>query len=196
MYSKYGLTPKGFLFILCLACVACSTFLYFCSNGSEHNSKFSFENSQQEIIVKLKHDNSELMTNLVNETYRSWTLSEEIEGLKETLMEKRTVVAKISFYVPWAGSINKSGDPNVTAFGERPIPGGTCAVSRDLSWMYGRYIDIPGYGVFRVNDKMATHDPYTNKEITNQVDICLGKLSQVPKEGVFNNILVSIVDKK
>lgn len=57
--------------------------------------------------------------------------------------------------------------PNETALLDKPIPGWTCAVSRDLIHLLGRKIYIEGRGIFLVNDVM-------NSRHKKRIDICLG----------------------
>ncbi|WP_156915974.1 3D domain-containing protein [Desulfatirhabdium butyrativorans] len=64
-------------------------------------------------------------------------------------------------------------DPERTAIMEKPIPGWTCAVSRDLSHWLGGKVWIEGVGVRRVNDVM-------NERYKKRVDVLVGK----PKEAV------------
>lgn len=52
-------------------------------------------------------------------------------------------------------------DPGITAILERPIAGGTCAVSRDLTHWLGCDVYVEGVGVLRVNDLM--HPRFNNR---------------------------------
>ena len=57
------------------------------------------------------------------------------------------------------------GSPHVTATMERPIPGKTCAVSKDLEHLLGKRIFVVGENrILKVNDRM-------NKRYRKSIDI-------------------------
>jgi len=58
--------------------------------------------------------------------------------------------------------------PYQTALMEKPIAGGTCAVSHDLKQYLGNRIYIYQIGVFRVNDLM-------NRRYKKRIDLFMGK---------------------
>ena len=116
----------------------------------------------------------------------------KIENLENIITKLTHYKVKVSFYVPSAGGINSQGNPNTTAVLDRPIPGGTLAVSRDLIPLLYKTIYVPGYGVFYANDTLADKNPYTNKPIRNQIDICVGRLKDIPREGVFYNVPIAV----
>ncbi len=62
-------------------------------------------------------------------------------------------------------------DPGRTAIMEKPVPGWTCAVSRDLAHWLGGRIWIEGVGVRKVNDLM-------NERFKRRVDILVGKAKE------------------
>lgn len=121
-------------------------------------------------------------------------LEHTIDQLKKQQSKRVTV----TFYCPSAGGINSEGDPNRTASGSRPKPGWTIAVSRNLieEGFYGTQIDICDViprrfrGVHFSGDKMAPKDP-KGRPIVDRIDICVGKLSDIPKQGVFRDVLIS-----
>jgi len=116
----------------------------------------------------------------------------KIESLENINMKLKNYKVKVSFYVPSIGGINSQGNPNTTAVLDKPIPGGTLAVSRDLIHLLYRTIYVKGYGVFYANDTLADKDPYTKKPIRKQIDICVGSLKHIPKQGVFYNIPIAV----
>ena len=146
--------------------------------------------------------------NVVEEEYNKLTteyeqviqdLETDVEESEITLIKTRKKAkksrhyrVKISYYVPSAGGINSSGNRKKTAIGERPVPGKTLAVSRDLKHLLRKRIHIPGRGVFYANDLMAKRNPYTGKLIRRQIDICVRRLRDVPKQGVFKNIPIAV----
>lgn len=112
--------------------------------------------------------------------------------MKNSAKDFRHYRVKLTYYVPSAGGINSSGNRNKTAIGGRPIPGKTIAVSRDLKHLLRKKVYIPGRGVFYVNDLMAKRNPYTGRPIRRQVDICVRRLKDVPKQGVFKNVPMAV----
>lgn len=74
---------------------------------------------------------------------------------------------------------------------QKPIPGWTCAISRDLAragWL-GRKIYIKGLGVRYASDIMGKS--VNGKPITKQIDICVGKknvLTEAKKFGKSKEI--------
>lgn len=118
-------------------------------------------------------------------------------GKHITMLEKeitKTADVKITFYVPNLKGINSDSDPTKTATMEKPVPGWTCAISRDLveaGWL-GRKIWIKGLGIRYASDIMA--DSYKGVPIRKQIDICVGKKelkSEIKKLGNNENILAT-----
>lgn len=58
--------------------------------------------------------------------------------------------------------------PNETAILEKPVPGWTCAVSRDLLDYLGKKVYIFGHGIYEINDLM-------NQRYKRRIDLCMGK---------------------
>lgn len=106
----------------------------------------------------------------------------------QTKPKEKIIVVKVyhsytvtlTAYSPSRGETDST--PNKTAILEKPIPGKTCAVSRDLIDYLGKKVYILGYGVFKVNDLM-------NKRYEKRIDICMGKKEAV-KFGKKENIKV------
>lgn len=73
--------------------------------------------------------------------------------------------------------------PYETALMERPVVGGTVAVSHDLKQYLGNKVYISGYGVFRVNDLM-------NKRFTNKLDLFVKDRQTAINFGKKENVLV------
>jgi hypothetical protein len=126
-------------------------------------------------------------------------LEYEIEDLVKhiTMLEReitRTSEVKITFYAPKLKGINSDSDHTKTATMQEPIPGWTCAISRDLvdaGWL-GRKIWIKGLGIRYASDIMA--DSYNGNPIRKQIDICVGKKyvkSEAKKLGNNINILAT-----
>lgn len=105
----------------------------------------------------------------VHKTYSA----RKIKKLESEIMWSTKV--KITFYAPTLKGINSDSRPDLTATMENPIPGWTCAISRDLvkaGWL-GRRIYIPGLGVRYASDIMGKS--VNGKTITKQIDICVGQ---------------------
>jgi len=65
----------------------------------------------------------------------------------------------------YSADVNQTDStPYQTALMERPVVGGTVAVSHDLKKYLGNRIYISGYGIFRVNDLM-------NKRYNKRIDL-------------------------
>lgn len=116
-------------------------------------------------------------------------LEEHITYLEKERM--RSLEVKITFYAPDLMGINSDSNPNKTATMQKPIPGWTCAISRDLvraGWL-GRKIYIKGLGVRYASDIMGKS--VNGKPITKQIDICVGKknvLTEAKKFGKSKEI--------
>lgn len=91
-----------------------------------------------------------------------------------SLKKPDSLVCSVSAYTNHPSECNK--DNNHTAIMEKPIAGGTCAVSRDLIHWLGGIIYIKGIGVFRVNDLM-------NERFTKSVDLYIGSKKEANKFG-------------
>lgn len=76
-----------------------------------------------------------------------------------------------------------NSDPYKTALMEKPVVGGTVAVSQDLKRYLGNSVYISGYGVFRVNDLM-------NKRYSNRVDLFVKDKKTAMRFGKKENVLV------
>lgn len=74
-------------------------------------------------------------------------------------------------------------DPHVTALMERPVVGGTVAVSHDLKRYLGNKVYISGHGVFRVNDLM-------NKRYSKRIDLFVKDRQTAINFGKKEDVLV------
>ena len=74
-------------------------------------------------------------------------------------------------------------NPYTTALMERPVVGGTVAVSQDLKKYLGNKIYISGHGVFRVNDLM-------NKRYERRIDLFVKDKRSALEFGKKENVLV------
>ncbi len=84
----------------------------------------------------------------------------------------------------YSGEVRQTNsNPDRTALMETPIPGGTCAVSRDLQKYLGMRVYIVGYGVFRVNDLM-------NERYEKRIDLFMASRSQAEEFGLKEDIQV------
>lgn len=66
--------------------------------------------------------------------------------------------------------------PGRTAIMEKPVPGWTCAVSRDMAHWLGGKVWIEGVGVRHVTD-------LTHERLRNRVDVLVGKRQEVAHIG-------------
>lgn len=125
----------------------------------------------------------------------------EVSVLKDIINDheqfnNRSAKVKITFYAPYLGGINSDSDPDQTAIMDEPVPGWTCAISRDLvekGWL-GRKLYIKGLGIRYASDIMGAS--YQGKEITNQIDICVGKADVKTEARMFGpntNILATVL---
>jgi len=96
---------------------------------------------------------------------------------KRNLFENVTITA----YNPFSNQTDNT--PNETAIMETPVPGWTCAVSRDMIHLLNKKIYIEGIGVFVVNDVM-------NKRFTKRIDICMGNKEKAISFGKKNSNVV------
>lgn len=155
------------------------------TNLQSHNKKLIVEHEiDQEHILVLDQSINDLF-----KEKESWRLRALNVGTRRV---------KVSFYHPKSGGINADKDPGVTATGTKPTAGWTVAISRDLiePGFYGKKIYVEGWGMFKtedlLNDKQMKR--HGGAKIRNQIDICVGSLDDIPKKGVFENVLISIID--
>lgn len=97
----------------------------------------------------------------------------EIKNLEMQIT--RTAEVKVTVYAPELRGINSDSDHSRTAIMDKPVPGWTCAISRDLvgaGWL-GKKIWIKGIGIRYASDIMA--ESYNGRKIEKQIDICVGK---------------------
>ena len=114
-------------------------------------------------------DNSTIESELKYYKEYSQDLEKCLGILLDLYKKLKIVEVDISCYTNNVNECDK--DPNTTAINERPIPGRTCAVSRDLMYMLGKKIYIEGLGVFKVNGEIRAND-LMNKRYSKTIDIC------------------------
>lgn len=119
-------------------------------------------------------------------------LKNDIESLEGGASSFWFYRVKLTYYAPSKRGINSDGNPKVTATGGKPIPGRTIAVSRDLKHLLHKKVFVPGKGIFYANDLMARRNPYTGKPIKKQIDICVRRVKDIPKQGVFKNVPIAV----
>lgn len=93
----------------------------------------------------------------------------------------------LTAYCPWEGGINSDEYPNKTATMTKPIPGWTCALSKELvhkGWL-GRKIYVEGYGIFKAEDRMS---PSLEGK---RIDLCVGTVKEAYKIGKNKNIFTT-----
>lgn len=156
------------------------------------------------LLCSFMHTIKIYRNNAVSDQHNVKLLNESISVLtsENTKLNKLLVPhvrqVRVSFYSPVLGGIN--GTVGKSASGKKLRDGWSIAVSRDLiddGW-YGRKIDLYGSnlptkwrGVHYSADKMAIKNPYTKKEITNQIDIYVSDPSMIPSIGIYNNVFIS-----
>ena len=82
-----------------------------------------------------------------------------------------------------------NNDPTNTAIMDKPFPGRTVAVSRDLSYLLGKRSYIEGIGVRYVNDLM-------NKRFTKTIDILMPTVKMARQFGVKENVNVVLITEE
>lgn len=136
----------------------------------------AFKNNENR--EKLIEDNKRLFAGLQIEHETNDHLRNQIKTLvimNSDLRNNKIRNVKITFYDPSLGGINTDGHPNKNALMQTPIPGYSCAISRDLvqlGWL-GKKVYIPDLGIFYIDDVMGTH--VNGKKITQQIDVCMEK---------------------
>lgn len=134
------------------------------------SSVFMIISKDNERIENLQETNQKLYTELIEtqntlgkELYRTkLNLQKVLDSKIKQLFSYKNVT--ITAYSPRAKETDST--PNQTALMTKPIPGGTCAVSRDLIHLLGKKIYVEGYGVFVVTDVM-------NKRWEYRIDLCM-----------------------
>lgn len=110
-----------------------------------------------------------------------------IDEIQDAFEQEKLTWTKLSLritaYTPSKDETND--DPNNTAIMERPIPGRTCAVSRDLLHLLGKDIYIEDFGVRRVNDLM-------NARYEKSIDLLVGNKSYAKQIGIQEKEVVVI----
>lgn len=113
----------------------------------------------QELYIQLIETKSKLTKELF---YAKLDLQNVLNSKTKKLFEFKDVT--ITAYSPRTQETDST--PDQTALMTKPIPGGTCAVSRDLICLLGKKIYVEGYGVYTVTDVMNTRWEY-------RIDLCM-----------------------
>lgn len=130
-------------------------------------------------LEKAHHDIRNLR---IKDQFTIGELQAEVDGLRKEKQHNRMYELEISAYTISKRETDK--DPHVTAFMERPVPGKTCAVSRDLiKKLKDKRIYIEGVGVRKVNDTM-------NKRYTKSIDLVVNNKRQALDFGRVNRKVV------
>ena len=129
--------------------------------------------------------------------YKQQKVIEEYQQITQELEDQIKYLTnysvKVTYYVPSKGGINSYGNPNKTATMQKPRPGKTVAVSRDLIHLLYKKIYVYNGkhgGVFYVNDLLA--NSYNGKKIRKQIDICVKDIEEIPRQGVFHNVPIAV----
>ena len=134
---------------------------------------FKFNTNTDILNTEINRLNAEIdILNNEFEVYKTET-AQKLKKMEREIL--RSVKVRITFYAPSLNGINSDSNPKKTATMTKPIPGRTCAISRDLvkaGWL-GRKIYIPGIGIRYASDIMGKSA--NGKSITKQIDICVGK---------------------
>jgi len=148
---------------------------------------------QNQVHEETIHINNLQLQSLIEHISDLETALEDQEiTLKSTIMKLSKYNVTVTFYVPSLGGINSEGNPNHTATMEKPVSGRTIAVSRDLIHLLYKKVYIKGFGVKYCNDLLADRNPISGKKIRRQIDICVGKISEIPKKGKYENVPIAI----
>ena len=102
--------------------------------------------------------------------------SEIQEIVYKSIPEPETDALNATVTAYTASEDETDSTPNQTALMTEPVPGWTCAVSRDLGVHLGDRVWIEGFGVRRVTDFM-------NKRYEKSIDLCVGNKSIANKVG-------------
>lgn len=93
----------------------------------------------------------------------------------------KRIDVRVSFYTLSRDECDS--DYKIGALGRKMVVGRDVAVSRDLSWLLGKWVYIKGIGRRYVNDLM-------NKRYKMSVDVLVGSKKEARKGGVFKSYLV------
>ena len=105
----------------------------------------------------------------------------EIKILQRRIDEISTITVKATAYN--AVPEQTDNEPDVNACRKQPRIG-RIAVSQDLyykGWTCGKWVDIKGFGIFQIDDKM-------HKRKTNQVDIIKETIPEAIEFGIVRNL--------
>lgn len=156
-------------FIIVISCITTINILY---------------KDKQFLLEELSKKNKELN----NEKYYSAGLEGIIIGQHILLKGYR---ASTSFFVEMTAYTARKEETNLdytnTAIMEEPIAGWTIAVSQDLSFLLGKRVYIPEYGIRKVNDLM-------NKRYENRIDILVSTTTEARRIGLQKDIELVLIE--
>ena len=113
------------------------------------------------------------------------TQDEIIDSLIDEIANENNYSLTLTAYSLTKDQCNE--DLENTALMQKPIPGYTAAVSRDLLHLLNRKVYIDGYGVFLINDLM-------NKRFENRIDILVGNRELAMEIGKNNDTQIVILN--
>jgi len=114
--------------------------------------------------------------------YKHWR--QTAYSYKAQLDDLNYITVDVSFY-----TLSKSETDNTpykNALNQTPVIGRDVAVSRDLSFLLGKYIYIEGFGVRKVTDLM-------NKRFKKHIDILVASKKEAIKLGVVKGVKIIVL---
>ncbi len=109
-------------------------------------------------------------------------MAEQIQSLRAEIVGQDVRVVTVTAYT--ASRDETNSDPGNTAIMQKPVPGWTIAVSRDLlsdGWAFGDKVWIEGAGLFQIADVM-------NSRWTRRIDVLVGTKKQARSFGVRQDV--------
>lgn len=140
------------------------------------------------LIHKLNNRNHSLEEYKIESNYYKQKFEQYYEKYNKIKNEYETFI-KVNYFVKitvtaYTNSVDETNsDPHNTSLMEDPVPGWTCAVSRDLSYLLGKKIYIERVGIRKVTDLM-------NKRFTKRVDILVPNKQHAKEFGKKKNIKI------
>ena len=163
---------------------------YVVSSVEERESLKGLLEEETEAFLRLCATQFELESQVEAMESEAEHLRSVISCMLQSIPELTQFPVMLSAYTPSADETDET--PNQTATMEKPIPGETCAVSRDLKHLLGKTIHIKRSGTFkecgfyRVNDLM-------NARYTDAVDVCVADKETAFAIGRLYDIEITII---
>ncbi len=166
-------------------CIAVSFTLLMIILVSHINGNYKYQQLQADFRnMELGHQRTLLVLNtqhtLTNNDRLLW-----IAKYKALDTNQRTLTVRMSAYTASVDETDE--DPENTAIMESPIPGYSCAVSRDLKYLLGKTVYIEKYGIRRVNDLM-------NQRYVQAIDLLVPTKAYARQVGVQQIEIVIVSD--